>query len=121
MFLTLSNELIDIRCRKEYLTGVAKRYPVHLSSTTPTYSNAAFAILAFALESITNQSFVTMLNDKLLTPLRMNYSSLFVPTIWGDAVILPTDTNASLWSSTNGPEAPYVKTDYFLANIFCSY
>lgn len=110
-------ELIDIRVCKEYLTGVAKRYPVHLSSTTPTYSNAAFAILAFALESITNKTFDAMLNDSILTRLQMNNTSIFVPTTWGGGVILPTDTNAILWSSTDGPEAPYVLTDHFLANF----
>ena len=46
---------------------------------TPTYSNVAYAILAYALENITGVPFVTTFEKQLIQPLQLNATSYFAP------------------------------------------
>jgi CubicO group peptidase (beta-lactamase class C family) len=68
----------------EIFAGFTHRPPVYLPGTTPSFSNAGFQILAYALESMAGKSFEAMLNDTILQPLIMSQTSLSTPPdiIW---------------------------------------
>ena len=88
-----------------FFTGILQRHPVFLSTTTPIYSNAAFQILSYALESITGKPFESSLDDKVFKPLGMNASSLSEPADTSSGVI-PINETASGWNVSGGDEAP---------------
>lgn len=62
--------------RDVFLSAVAASSPYFEPDTTPLISNAAFQLLAFALEAHTGRSFATTLADSVLAPLNMTQSGL---------------------------------------------
>jgi CubicO group peptidase (beta-lactamase class C family) len=89
----------------EFFDGLTHRPPVYRTATTPVYSNAAFQILAYALEAITGKKFETMLDESILRPLKMSETSLFAPTTQTNGVI-PVNETASWWAINMGDLAP---------------
>jgi CubicO group peptidase (beta-lactamase class C family) len=89
----------------EFFAEFTKRPPVYLPSTTPIYSNAAFQILGYAIENITNKPFESLLNETVFIPLNMTRSSLFTPSDSSNGVI-PVNETASWWALDAGDEAP---------------
>ena len=62
-----------------FFKGFLDRHPVFAPSIKPIYSNAAFQILAYALENMTNNTFISILSDKILKPLHMDGTSISQP------------------------------------------
>ncbi|ORY70268.1 beta-lactamase/transpeptidase-like protein [Pseudomassariella vexata] len=68
---------IGTSCDKQkFLDAFASKPAVFLPDTTPMISNAAFQLLAFALESQTSTSFCNTLSSSILNPLNMSQTGL---------------------------------------------
>lgn len=88
----------------EFFKGVLKSHPLAPTASTPGYSNAAFQILAYALENITGQSYRDLLAQHLLKPLNLTRSSYdkpddkygVIPGVWTD----------NYWNISAGDETP---------------
>ena len=91
--------------RAEFFASFTRRAPVFLPGTTPVYSNAAFQILSYALENITNRTFESILDEGILQAVNMTSSSLATPSDSSNGVI-PTSEKASGWDASFGDEAP---------------
>ena len=89
----------------EFFTDFIHRAPVFLPATTPIFSNAAFQILGYVLEAITNKPFRSMLENSILHPLNMTGTSLLAPSESADGVI-PISESASGWAALLGDESP---------------
>ncbi|KIN00494.1 hypothetical protein OIDMADRAFT_104394 [Oidiodendron maius Zn] len=97
------NELHNIR--KEFLHGIAAPDPFASTFNTPLYSNAAFQILSYALEGMTNKSFADSFNSALVQPLNLSRTFLNSPPNNIDAII-PGNELTSLWGFDIGDESP---------------
>jgi CubicO group peptidase (beta-lactamase class C family) len=85
----------------EFFAGFTHRAPVYLPGTTPSFSNAGFQILAYALESMAGKSFDAMLNDSILQPLIIFQTFLSTPPDIKFGVI---PGNKSGWDTTYGED-----------------
>ncbi|KAJ4287911.1 hypothetical protein N0V88_007531 [Collariella sp. IMI 366227] len=74
--------------RKEALAKIAKMHPISPSYHTPSYSNVAFQLLGYAVEKIAHMPFATLVQKKLLEPLKMTRTFL-KPVNDTNAVVLP--------------------------------
>lgn len=90
---------------QEFFAWFTKRPPVYLPSTTPLYSNAAYQLLSYALEKITNKTFEALLIDTIFTPLDMTRSSL-TTAVDPSSGVIPVNETASGWATNGGDEAP---------------
>jgi CubicO group peptidase (beta-lactamase class C family) len=71
------------------LAGFIRRHPVFPPFATPSYSNAAFAILGFVVEAVTNKTYEAALEESVLKPLNLTRTSVRVPADSdGNSVIL---------------------------------
>lgn len=82
--------------RDVFIKNLLDRRPAYLPDTTPAYSNAAFATLGLILEVVANSSFNNVLRDLLITPLKLNGTTISAPTDSTNAVI-PGDATLSGW------------------------
>lgn len=83
------------------------RTPGHQPLRHPIYSNAAFQILAYVLESITSTPFPTLLTNKLLKPLNLTSTSYAVPPTTNTASsIIPLNATASWYNANLLDESP---------------
>jgi CubicO group peptidase (beta-lactamase class C family) len=75
------------------------KHPVYAPSTTPIYSNAAFQILAYALENITGISFPDMLQTDMIDKLHLSDTSYSKPKNDSRGVIFSSDRSpaTSFW------------------------
>jgi CubicO group peptidase (beta-lactamase class C family) len=89
----------------EFFDGFTKRHPVHAPSVSPTYSNVAFQILAYALESITGKTYEQMLDVDLIKKLSLNGTSYAAP-INISLGIIPGSILTSGWNFDIGDEGP---------------
>ncbi|KAI9926587.1 hypothetical protein MW887_004355 [Aspergillus wentii] len=95
----------DTACsRANFFNGFLKRHPVVPSASTPVYSNAAFQILAYALETMTSQTYEGLLVKDILRPLGLNHSSYSKPD--DKLGVIPGDVNSSYWALDSGDETP---------------
>jgi CubicO group peptidase (beta-lactamase class C family) len=92
--------------RAEFLRLFNNRAPVFAPGSTPIFSNAGYIILAYALESITGRPFASLLNDSVLTPLKMSSTSLLEPASSVHGVI-PSSPSAAELSKPLAIEAPF--------------
>ncbi|KAM0421267.1 hypothetical protein ACHAPT_010989 [Fusarium lateritium] len=94
--------------RKEFFQGITGRNALALTPTsnTPMYSNAAFQILGYALEAMTNKTFEESLDLSLLKPLGLDRTSLEAPKNKSNAVI-PGNETTSWWDLTLAGASPY--------------
>jgi CubicO group peptidase (beta-lactamase class C family) len=99
------NRILILTYGSEFFSWFTKRPPVYLPSTTPVYSNAAYQLLGYALENITNKSFESLLDQSIFKPLNMTRSSLLVPSDPSEGVI-PVNETTSGWAMDGGEEAP---------------
>ena len=74
---------------------------MYLPGTTPSYSNAGFQILAYALEGITCKKFEDVLSDSILKPLNMNQTSLSTAPA-SNLGVIPGNSTASGWGTSYG-------------------
>ena len=91
--------------RAEFFASFNHRAPIHLPGTTPVYSNAAFQILSYALENITNRTFEASLNESILKATDLTSTSLSTPAD-SDNGVIPVNKQASGWARVFGDEAP---------------
>jgi len=97
--------VLILTCTSEFFPWFTKRPPIYLASTTPVYSNAAYQLLGYALENITNKPFETLLNQSIFTPLNMTRSSLLA-AVDSSVGVIPINETASGWTVDGGDEAP---------------
>ncbi|CAO2650239.1 Nn.00g015310.m01.CDS01 [Neocucurbitaria sp. VM-36] len=80
-------------CTREiFLDALVTRRPVFLPNTTPGYTNAAFAILGLALESITRDTYANGLQTLLTDPLHLTGTSDATPLNSSRGVIVGNET-----------------------------
>ena len=84
----------------EYFRGFVQRHPVFAPYTTPIYSNAAFRILGYVLEAVTNSSFEATMKKSVWEPLSLVNTSASRPS---KGVIPSGDPG---WFLDLGDEAP---------------
>ncbi|KAH8429353.1 serine hydrolase domain-containing protein [Aspergillus melleus] len=90
--------------RADFFNGLLKQRPVVATGATPIYSNAAFRILGYALEKMTNTSYEDLLTRHLIKPLKLTHSSYSAPDAkYG---IIPGDAATSSWGVNIGEETP---------------
>jgi CubicO group peptidase (beta-lactamase class C family) len=81
-------------------------YPAFATAETPAYSNIAFQILAYALETITGKDYQTSLQDKLLKPLNLTHTFYTTPN--ESIGVIPGNSTNTGWINNLGEESPYV-------------
>lgn len=85
---------IDEACdKKTFLSAIAKKPPVQLPDTTPIASNAAFQVLALAVEAASGKPFTQLFHDRISHPLGQENTHFLDPKtqLFGNGL-----TNASL-------------------------
>ncbi|EED13547.1 penicillin-binding protein, putative [Talaromyces stipitatus ATCC 10500] len=88
---------------QEYFQGFIQRHPVFSPETTPVYSNAAYRILGYVLETLSGTSYESLLRSSVLEPLNLSQSSTHRPESNGSWVIPNGDSG---WFQDTGDEAP---------------
>jgi hypothetical protein len=84
----------------DFLKGFANRDPIFATFQTPVYSNSAFQILSYALESITGQDFGTLMEDGLFKPLNLSNTSYTQPD---DSLgVIVGNKTSTYWDSNLG-------------------
>ncbi|KAJ7928130.1 beta-lactamase/transpeptidase-like protein, partial [Mycena leptocephala] len=92
--------------RADFFKGLFGRHAVLASFTTAIYSNVAYQLFGYVLESITGKPFASSIESSLFTPLNMSSSSFTVPNDTSRGVI-PVSPDASLWNLDLGDGTPY--------------
>ncbi|KAF7717343.1 Beta-lactamase domain-containing protein [Penicillium ucsense] len=90
--------------REQFFKGLIQRHPVVATSSTPVYSNAAFQILAYALEAMTGESFERLLHEDIVVPLGLEATSYSKPDM--PVGLIPTQDGEHWWSFDLGDEGP---------------
>ncbi|KAF3388520.1 Beta-lactamase-like protein [Penicillium rolfsii] len=90
--------------RKQFFNGLLQSHPIVPTSSTPIYSNAAFQILAYALEAMTNQSYTQLLQRDIIAPLGLNRTYYTTPNI--SLGVIPNDSGEYWWNFDLGDEGP---------------
>lgn len=88
--------------RAQFFAGFTHRHPVYAPGTAPIYSNAAYQILAYALENITGKDFPTLVQEGLFDPLGLTQSSWTLPASNTSGII----PDGSSWALDAGDETP---------------
>ncbi|KAF1809860.1 beta-lactamase/transpeptidase-like protein [Eremomyces bilateralis CBS 781.70] len=101
---------------RDFLKLMAKRRPVNLPSSTPTYSNAAFQLLALAVENINRKPFNTTFDQSFLQPLNMRSSTLGAPNNTKNAVI-PTNETVSGWADGRIDESTALAANFMYSTV----
>lgn len=89
---------------KAFLQEFNQHAPVFSPASTPIFSNAGYILLALALERIKNQPFAEILQQSILTPLRMSDTTLLQPKSSSKGVL---PTNTSSWTNPQTIEAAF--------------
>ncbi|KAH8772939.1 beta-lactamase/transpeptidase-like protein [Hyaloscypha finlandica] len=95
-------EDITIGDLASHLAGIAS--DTFAPGETPAYSNVAFQILSYALETMTGRSYQTSLQDKLLKPL--NLAHTFYTTPNESVGVIPGNPSSTGWTNNLGEESP---------------
>lgn len=96
--------ITDHKRHIEFFQGLIRRHPIVPTSSTPVYSNAAFQILAYALEEMTGESFATLLQEDLVIPLGMNATFYTAPDM--SLGVIPIQDGEHWWTFDMGDEGP---------------
>jgi CubicO group peptidase (beta-lactamase class C family) len=91
--------------RADFFTSFLGQRPVVAPFWTPIYSNAAFQILAYALENITGQAFASLLASQILKPLNMTSTFASTPASSNKSII-PINASTSWYSLDTRGSAP---------------
>lgn len=78
---------LNVSCPENQFVQGLQRPPSFSPWTTPAYSDAAFALLGFALENITGRSLDDMFGKDILEPLEMHSTTLHPPSNYSHSVI----------------------------------
>ena len=79
-------------------------YPSYPSFQTATYSNVAYQLLAYALESITGKPFTEVLENKVLKPLGLNRTYYYTPP--DEVGVIPGTVKDTYWNVYLGDASP---------------
>ncbi|KAE8378493.1 beta-lactamase/transpeptidase-like protein [Aspergillus bertholletiae] len=88
--------------RSEFFDGILRSHPILHTSSTPIYSNPSFQILGYALETMTNQTYKSLLQRDLIKPLGLSRSSYDKPD--DDTAIIPGPATSSFYGVDAGGE-----------------
>ncbi|KAL7265862.1 hypothetical protein RUND412_011610, partial [Rhizina undulata] len=86
--------------RAQFFNGFKQRPPMFYPSDQASYSNAAFAILGYALENITGKSYEQLLQEEIFTPLDFTHTSIQKPD--DSQGIIPYGPNDWRWDLGSG-------------------
>lgn len=87
--------------RTEFFAAIKEDgHPIFLPNTKPIYSNTAFTILAFALESMVQRPFREILESVLFAPLKLNGTFYSKPVDSRGAI--PLNSSISGWDAALG-------------------
>ena len=92
---------------QNFLRSIFKSRPVYLPSSSPTYSNVGFQLLALVVERIKGGSFGAVLDHDVFRRLNMTSSSLGAPFSVHNAVI-PINETFSGWAKGRSNESKFV-------------
>ncbi|KAI0134917.1 beta-lactamase/transpeptidase-like protein [Daldinia grandis] len=82
--------------RAQFFNGISLFYPSLAPFQTPAYSNVAFQLLGYALETITGKTFQTLMEESVIKPLGLNNTFLKAPE---DSLgIIPGDHDKTGWA-----------------------
>lgn len=87
----------------DFLEGLIKSHPVVPAVSTPIYSNAAFVLLAYALEAMTGKKFPDLLEKDIIKPLHLTRSSYGKPD---DKYGIIPDGPINFWDFDMADETP---------------
>lgn len=96
--------LADQRALPEFFNGLLQSHPVVPTSSTPIYSNAAYQLLAYALEEMTGQTYGDILTHDLLKPLNLTRTFYNTPDI--SLGVIPNAGGQQYWNFAMGDEIP---------------
>lgn len=88
----------------EFFNGLLQSHPIVPTSSTPIYSNAAFQILAYALEEMAGRDYQDLLKHDLLNPLNLKRTFYNTPDI--SLGVIPNSGGQQYWNFVMGDEAP---------------
>ncbi|KAI0889512.1 beta-lactamase/transpeptidase-like protein [Annulohypoxylon maeteangense] len=89
--------------RAQFFQGIGLFYPSLAPYQTPAYSNVAFQLLGYALETITGKTFQTLLDETVIEPLGLNNTFLRAPE--DSRGIIPGDHDKTGWAFDIGESA----------------
>ncbi|KAF2799534.1 beta-lactamase family protein-like protein [Melanomma pulvis-pyrius CBS 109.77] len=90
--------------RQEFFEGLRIMYPSYPPWQTATYSDVAYQLLAYALESISGRRFVDILNDRIIKPLSLNRT--YYEGAPASVGIVPGTVEDMYWSVSLGDASP---------------
>ncbi|KAJ5112335.1 hypothetical protein N7532_000380 [Penicillium argentinense] len=93
-------------CGSPFFAGLLERHPIVPVSSTPIYSNAAFQILGYALEALTNDTFENVFQNKLLQPLNLKHTFYTTPNSSLGVIPNANGQGANFWNMDLGDEGP---------------
>lgn len=79
-------------------------YPSYDAWQTPTYSNVAYQLLAYALENISGKNFTDIMYDRVIKPL--NLSRTYYTTPPNEVGIIPGSIKDTYWNVSLGDANP---------------
>ncbi|KAI0380369.1 beta-lactamase/transpeptidase-like protein [Hypomontagnella monticulosa] len=82
--------------RAQFFKGIGQFYPSMAPFQTPAYSNVAFQLLGYALETITGQTFQALMEQSVINPLGLNNTFLRAPE--DSRGIVPGDRYKTGWA-----------------------
>ncbi|KAI0545315.1 beta-lactamase/transpeptidase-like protein [Xylaria curta] len=89
--------------RKQFFSGIEQFHPSLPPFTTAAYSNVAFQLLSYALETITGKPFESLLKETVIEPLGLNNTFLRAPD--NARGIIPGNPDQTGWSFDLGEAA----------------
>ncbi|KAI0817036.1 beta-lactamase/transpeptidase-like protein [Xylaria sp. FL0064] len=89
--------------RDQFFSGIEQFYPSLPPFMTAAYSNVAFQLLGYALETITGKTFESLLEETVLKPLGLNNTFLRAPE--PSRGLIPGDPASTGWSFDLGEAA----------------
>lgn len=92
----------------EFYRDFSKHHPVYQPFTTPMYSNLGFAILGLALERISNTTYVSYIQETILSTLGLNNTSLSPPSALENAFVPNQTVEEDFWGVDLGWDQPLV-------------
>ncbi|KAI0844382.1 beta-lactamase/transpeptidase-like protein [Daldinia vernicosa] len=82
--------------RAQFFNGISLFYPSLAPFQTPAYSNVAFQLLGYALETITGKTFQTLMEESVIKPLGLNNTFLTAPD--DSRGVIPGDHYETGWA-----------------------
>lgn len=101
----LDEMITTLTSTQDFFYYLARQHPHFPPAHSPVYSNIAYLLIAYALESITGQDLPTIIATKIFEPLGMAHSSYETPIPGG---VVPADkegpaSNAIMWAAESLP------------------